>query len=33
MVLGLLAAGIKPPRVALLAGVTRQWVHKIKEEG
>lgn len=32
MVLGLLAAGIKPPRVALLAGVTRQWVHVLKQE-
>lgn len=32
MVLGLLAAGIPAPRVALLAGVTRQWVHVLKRE-
>jgi hypothetical protein len=32
MVLGLLAAGIPAPRVALLAGVTRQWVHALKKE-
>jgi len=32
MVLGLLAAGIPAPRVALLAGVTRQWVWALKQE-
>lgn len=31
MVLGLLAAGIPPVRVALLAGVTRQWVWALKQ--
>ena len=32
MVLGLLGAGIKPSRVAELAGVTRQYVYRIKED-
>lgn len=32
MILGLLAQGIKPARVAFLTGCTRQWVHMVHRD-